>query len=87
LTLGRVAQAMGSILTAIATPARSSKHYEKSPGWKSGQSRQRKIRYLVVKKNYNQATQVTTRICLELLIFISEACLFPTQRSWIFFVA
>ena len=50
LTPGRVAQAMGSILAAIGTPARSPKPRGKSPGWKSGQPRQRRIRYPIVKK-------------------------------------
>ncbi|MGH1395960.1 MAG: hypothetical protein ACRAVC_18325 [Trichormus sp.] len=50
LTPGRVAQAMGSILAAIGTPARPPKPRGKSPGWKTGQPRQRRIRYPVVKK-------------------------------------
>jgi hypothetical protein len=50
LTPGRVAQAMGSILAAIGTPAREPKPRGKSPGWKTGQPRQRRIRYLIVKK-------------------------------------
>lgn len=50
LTPGRVAQAMGGILAAIGTPARSPKLRGKSPGWKTGQPRQRRIRYPIVKK-------------------------------------
>lgn len=50
MTPGRVAQAMGSIFAVIATPARSPKPRGKSPGWKTGQTRQRRIRYPIVKK-------------------------------------
>jgi hypothetical protein len=50
LTPGRVAQAMESILTTIGTPARLPKPRGKSPGWKLGQPRQRRIRYPVVRK-------------------------------------
>jgi hypothetical protein len=50
LTPGRVAQAMASILAAIGTPARKPKPRGKSPGWKTGQPRQRRIRYPIVKK-------------------------------------
>nr|MBD2342498.1 hypothetical protein [Calothrix sp. FACHB-156] len=50
LTPGRVAQAMESILAKIATPARPPKPRGKSPGWKPGQLRQRRIRYPVVRK-------------------------------------
>ena len=41
---------MGSILAVIGTPARSPKPRGKSPGWKTGQPRQRRIRYPIVKK-------------------------------------
>jgi hypothetical protein len=50
LTPGRVAQAMGLVLEGIGTPAHSPKTRGKSPGWKTGQPRQRRIRYPVVKK-------------------------------------
>lgn len=50
LTPGRVAQSMESILAAVGTPARPPKPRGKSPGWKPGQLRQRKIRYPVVRK-------------------------------------
>ncbi|MCF2145979.1 transposase [Desmonostoc muscorum LEGE 12446] len=50
LTPGRVAQAMGSIFAVIGTPARSPKPRGKSPGWKPGKPRQRRIRYPIVKK-------------------------------------
>jgi hypothetical protein len=51
LTPGRVAQAMKIVLEAIGTPARSPKPHGKSPGWKPGQPRQRRIRYPIVKKS------------------------------------
>ena len=41
---------MGLVLEAIGTPAHSPKTRGKSPGWKTGQARQRRIRYPVVKK-------------------------------------
>jgi hypothetical protein len=50
LTPGRVAQAMGGVLAAIGTPAKAPKPRGKSPGWKTGQPRQRRINYPVVKK-------------------------------------
>lgn len=37
LTPGRVAQAMGGVLTAIGTPALHPLPRGKSPGWKTGQ--------------------------------------------------
>ena len=55
LTPGRVAQAMGGILAAISTPARSPKPRGKSPGWTSGKPRQRRIRYPTVKKGTNSS--------------------------------
>ncbi|WP_246163636.1 MULTISPECIES: transposase [Brasilonema] len=50
LTPGRVAQAMGSIFAVIGTPACSPQPRGKSPGWKTGLPRQRRIRYPIVKK-------------------------------------
>lgn len=50
LTPGRVAQAMGIILEGIGTPACLPKSRGKSPGWKPGEPRQRRIRYPIVKK-------------------------------------
>ncbi|MBD0263238.1 MAG: hypothetical protein ICV78_11080 [Tolypothrix sp. Co-bin9] len=55
LTPGRVAQAMGGILAAISTPARSPKPRGKSPGWTPGQPRVRIIRYPIVKKGTNSS--------------------------------
>jgi hypothetical protein len=50
LTPGRVAQATPGILLRVSTPAKPPKPRGKSPGWKTGQSRQRRIRYPIVKK-------------------------------------
>ncbi|GAX46028.1 hypothetical protein NIES4075_70490 [Tolypothrix sp. NIES-4075] len=50
LTPGRVAQAMGGVLARISTPAQPPKTRGKSPGWKPGQIRKRRIRYPIVKK-------------------------------------
>ena len=50
VTPGRVAQAMGIILEGIGTPACSPKSRGKSPGWKPGEPRQRRIRYPIVQK-------------------------------------
>lgn len=47
---GRVAQAMGGVIAAIGTPAQPPKPRGKSLGWPTGESRQRKIHYPVVKK-------------------------------------
>lgn len=54
MTPGRVAQAMGSIFAVIGTPTRSPKPRGKSPGWKTGQPRPRRIRYPIVKKTTTQ---------------------------------
>ncbi|MFN6488108.1 MULTISPECIES: NF041680 family putative transposase [unclassified Nostoc] len=50
LTPGRVAQAMGSILAVIGTPAVPPKPRGKSQGWTPGKHRNRKNRYPTVKK-------------------------------------
>ena len=50
LTPGRVAQAMGGVLAMIGTPAQPPKTRGKSPGWPTGEPRQRRNRYPVVKK-------------------------------------
>lgn len=57
LTPGRVAQSIGGILAAIHTPATSPKPRGKSPGWKPEQTRQRRIRYPVVKKRTKNSTR------------------------------
>ncbi len=41
---------MGGILAVISTPANPPKPRGKSPGWKTGQPRTRRIRYPLVKK-------------------------------------
>lgn len=50
LTPGRVAQAMGGVLAVIETPAKPPKTRGKSPGWKTGQPRKRRITYPIVRK-------------------------------------
>ncbi|MFN6460428.1 MAG: hypothetical protein RMZ41_001090 [Nostoc sp. DedVER02] len=50
LTPGRVAQAIPGILVRVSTPSIPPKPRGKSPGWKAGQPRQRRIRYPIVKK-------------------------------------
>ncbi|MHC5747297.1 MAG: NF041680 family putative transposase [Nostoc sp.] len=50
LTPGRVAQAMGGVFAVIGTPAQPPKPRGKSPGWKTDQPRNRRIRYPIVKK-------------------------------------
>lgn len=50
LTPGRVAQSMLGLLVEIGTPAQSPKPRGKSNGWKTGQKRNKRIRYPVVKK-------------------------------------
>jgi hypothetical protein len=53
LTPGRVAQAFGTILAAIGTPACFPKTRGKSPGWPKGKKRTPKIHYPTVKKRYS----------------------------------
>jgi hypothetical protein len=53
LTPGRVAQAFGTILAAIGTPACFPKTRGKSPGWPQGKKRTPKIHYPTVKKRYS----------------------------------
>ena len=62
LTPGRVAQAMGGILAVISTPANPPKPRGKSPGWKTGQPRQRRIRYPIVKKGTRRAPKRTPQL-------------------------
>lgn len=50
LTPGRVAQSMGGVLARIDTPAKPPKPRGKSPGWETGQPRQRRITYPIAKK-------------------------------------
>jgi hypothetical protein len=53
LTPGRVAQAFGTILAAIGTPACFPKTRGKSRGWPKGKKRTAKIHYPTVKKRYS----------------------------------
>lgn len=57
LTPGRVAQAMGGVLTVISTPAHPPKPRGKSSGWIPGQPRLSKTRYPVVKKSVSRRKQ------------------------------
>ncbi|WP_190348505.1 hypothetical protein [Sphaerospermopsis sp. FACHB-1194] len=41
---------MPGILVRVSTPAQPPKPRGKSPGWKTGQNRQRRIHYPIVKK-------------------------------------
>lgn len=50
LTPGRVAQAIGGVLSVIGTPAQPPKLRGKSPGWNPGQPRTSKTRYPVALK-------------------------------------
>lgn len=61
LTPGRVAQSMGGILAAIDTPAQPPKPRGKSPGWKTGQPRQSRIRYPIVKKRTSRPRKPTPK--------------------------
>jgi hypothetical protein len=61
MTPGRVAQSMGAVLTTIGSPASSPKPRGKSPGWKTGQQRQRKNRFPIVKKRTYKHRKQTTK--------------------------
>ena len=61
LTPGRVAQSMGGVLAAIGTPASPPKPRGKSPGWKTGLLRQRRINYPVVRKRTQSPRKPTTK--------------------------
>ena len=50
LTPGRTTQAMPGILVRVSTPSIPLKPRGKSPGWKTGQPPQHRIRYPIVKK-------------------------------------
>lgn len=52
LSPGRVANSFAPVLAAIGTPAIAPKPRGKSPGWTPGRTRQRRIRYPVVKKGF-----------------------------------
>lgn len=59
LTPGRVAQAMPGILIRISTPAKPPKVRGKSPGWRKGKTRKRRIRYPMVKKSTSKPPKKT----------------------------
>jgi hypothetical protein len=59
LTPGRVAQSMAGVLAAIGSPASSPKPRGKSPGWRTGQQRQRKNRCPIVKKRTSKHRRQT----------------------------
>lgn len=61
LTPGRVAQAMGGILAVIETPAKPPKPRGKSPGWKTGQPRRRRITYPIVRKRASKVRKKKTK--------------------------
>jgi hypothetical protein len=52
---------MGGVLAVIDTPASPPKPRGKSPGWKTGQPRQRRIRYPVVKKRTSKPRKQTAK--------------------------
>ena len=61
LTPGRVAQAMPAILMRVSTPAQPPKPRGKSPGWKTGEKRQRRIRYPIVKKRTSSSPKIAPK--------------------------
>lgn len=61
LTPGRVAQAMPGILIHVSTPAKPPKPRGKSPGWKTGEQRQRRIRYPIVKKRTSHSPKTAQK--------------------------
>ncbi|MBE9002307.1 hypothetical protein IQ274_29905 [Nostoc sp. LEGE 12447] len=56
-TPGRVAQAMPGIMVRVSTPSIPPKPRGKSPGWKTGLSRQRRTSYPIVKKRTSSSPQ------------------------------
>jgi hypothetical protein len=60
-TPGRVAQSMGGVLARIGTPANPPKPRGKSPGWKTGQPRQRRNRCPIVKKGTSRPRKQATK--------------------------
>jgi hypothetical protein len=57
LTPGRVHRGMSGVLARIGTPAQAPKTRGKSPGWPVGRVRTKRMRYAVLKKQSQQATQ------------------------------
>jgi len=62
LSPGRVAESMFGLLVEIGTPAKSPKQRGKSPGWKTGKKRTKRIRYPVVKKQKSSSKKAKTKI-------------------------
>jgi hypothetical protein len=62
LSPGRVAESMFGLLVEIGTPAKSPKPRGKSPGWKTGKKRTKRIRYPVVKKQKSSGKKAKTKI-------------------------
>jgi hypothetical protein len=84
---------MNLIFEAIGTPADSPKPRGKSPGWKAGQPRQRRIRYPIVKKlRRNHVKSKKNRLsirefCTSILFFVNSVLLghfllFSLNSSW-----
>jgi DDE superfamily endonuclease len=61
LSPGRVAQSMGGVLARIDTPAKPPKPRGKSPGWETGQPRQRRITYPIVRKRTSKPRKQTAK--------------------------
>lgn len=49
------------ILVRVSTPAKPPKLRGKSPGWKTGQPRQRRIRYPIVKKRTSSSRKAAKK--------------------------
>ena len=62
LSPGRVAESMFGLLVEIGTPAKSPKQRGKSPGWRTGKKRTKRIRYPVVKKQKSSSKKAKTKI-------------------------
>lgn len=71
LTPGRVAQAIPRILFRVSTLAKPPKPRGKSSGWKTGQSRQRRTRYPIVKKRTSSSRKAEQKpaLCVIFLFF------------------
>ena len=53
---------MFGLLVEIGTPAKSPKQRGKSPGWRTGKKRTKRIRYPVVKKQKSSSKKAKTKI-------------------------
>ncbi|MBW4671084.1 MAG: hypothetical protein KME60_27585 [Cyanomargarita calcarea GSE-NOS-MK-12-04C] len=52
---------MGGVLARIGTPASPPKPRGKSPGWETGQPRQRRITYPIVRKRTSKLRKQTAK--------------------------